>query len=115
MEKGAVEQAKADAREVFDEVFGVDEVEYRLRTGASIKSALELAHGRDLAAPTGGPLEFQGSNDYTFPEGGETSFWVTVGTISVWVRRHEGGVIVELMRHHDEAEGDLLGSCEATF
>lgn len=115
MEKGAAEQARADAREVFEEVLGIDEVECRTRTGAAMKSALEIASGRDLAAPTGGPLQWVEENDYTLPEGKETSFWVTVGTVSVWVRRHEGGVIVELLRHYDEADGTLLDSCEADF
>lgn len=115
-----------DATAVFTDVLGKEAVQIALRkqrerafnrglTNEEAMSALDIKPGRDLAEPTGGPLEYCGENDYRFPEGEETSFWVTVGTISVWVRRHGSGVIVELLRHRDECEGDLLGSCEASY
>ena len=59
------------------------------------------------------PLEHNGDSDYTLKPG-ETSVWITVDNISVYVRRTDEGVIVDLYPHFGEMYTEL-GSTYAFF
>lgn len=61
-----------------------------------------------------GALVQDGDNDYTLA-GNHSSVWLTVGDVSVYVRRFEDSVIVELLPHGDEVDGEVLGSCSASL
>lgn len=59
------------------------------------------------------PSEECGS-DYTLKEG-QKSCWITVGNISIYIRRHaDEGVDVDLYPHGDEF-GDVIDSAYASF
>ena len=64
------------------------------------------------ASPSHGVLIHRGENDYELAED-QTSVWLTVDGVSVYVRRSENSVIVELLPHGDEAAGDVLDTCAA--
>jgi hypothetical protein len=59
------------------------------------------------------PLEFEDCTDYTLKEG-HGSCWVTVGNISVYIRRNDEGVSVDLYPRGDE-DSESLSGCWATF
>ena len=64
------------------------------------------------ASSSHGFLIYRGENDYELAED-QTSVWLTVDGVSVYVRRSEDSVIVELLPHFDEAAGDVLDTCSA--
>jgi hypothetical protein len=59
-----------------------------------------------------GALIYCGENDYELADD-RSSVWLTVDGVSVWIRRAEELVIVEILRHGGEADGDVLGCCSA--
>jgi hypothetical protein len=64
--------------------------------------------------PSHGALVQDGDNDYTLA-GSHSSVWLTVGDVSIYVRRFEDSVTVELLPHGDEVDGRVLGSCSASL
>ena len=63
----------------------------------------------------GALLQGEEENDYIFPEDSEHgSIWVTVNNISVYIRRTDEGVVVDLFPHYRETE-DPIASTYAWF
>jgi hypothetical protein len=59
------------------------------------------------------PLEFKDCTDYVLKDD-HGSCWVTVGNISVYIRRNDEGVSVDLYPLGDE-DAESIASCWATF
>jgi hypothetical protein len=60
--------------------------------------------------------DFPGSadgQDYTLAPGG--SVWITVGSLSVWLRDDGQGLVCEVLRKGDEGGGDAIDSMHVDF
>ena len=53
-------------------------------------------------------------NDYVLKPK-ESCVWVEVNNVSVWIRRTETGVVVQLFPKGNEAAVDALDSCSVSF
>lgn len=64
---------------------------------------------QQLAEAKKGPQQFESGKDYAFRED-QQSVWITVGNISVYIKREDEGVAVDLYPLNDEMSDSLAGA-----